>query len=132
MARSLVGIVYRHQGRSAVSGVDCIGVPLVVATALGITKFDITNYGRRPDVIAFKRAMLDWGCRPVPYGERASGDVLQMSFPRWPVHCGVVDLGADGVEWLVHSMASRRKVVREQLSQLRDAQVSCAWRFPDG
>lgn len=49
-ARSLVGVRFRHQGRSE-HGLDCIGTIIVARLKLGpweATKFDVVNYRRNP------------------------------------------------------------------------------------
>jgi cell wall-associated NlpC family hydrolase len=48
-ARSWLGVPFRHQGRSR-SGIDCVGLPIVVCQSLGLLppSFDVANYGRTP------------------------------------------------------------------------------------
>ena len=48
-ARGWVGVPFRHQGRDY-SGIDCVGLPIVVGQSLGLfdQRLDIANYGRLP------------------------------------------------------------------------------------
>ena len=48
-ARELIGTPYLHQGRKAGMGIDCIGVPIVVADRLGLGNFDRLDYSKTPD-----------------------------------------------------------------------------------
>lgn len=131
LAKSLYAqkIPYRHQGRS-LSGLDCIGVPFYIMHYYDFSRFDLTDYGKRPNIIAFRKALADSGCRLIPYKDRAPGDILQMSYPQWPTHCAILEV-ENSVEWIIHSMLTRKKVSREVLSAQKDAQVSCAWRMPE-
>lgn len=62
--------------------------------------------------------------------DKADGDLLQMSFARWPVHCGVLEVDEAGTEWLIHATRTYKKVKREPLSDLHEGRVMLAWRFP--
>lgn len=50
-ARSWIGTPWCHQGRSRVLGVDCAGLVICVARALGLVApdFDVSGYPRMPD-----------------------------------------------------------------------------------
>lgn len=64
-ARSWVGVPFRHQGRDY-SGIDCVGLPIVVGQSLGLfdQRLDIANYGRLPTGELIER--LREHCRPLP------------------------------------------------------------------
>ena len=51
VARSLLRTPYHEQGRLPGVGIDCAGVPIVVACALGLVPagFDFLGYSARPD-----------------------------------------------------------------------------------
>jgi cell wall-associated NlpC family hydrolase len=48
-ARSWLGVSFRHQGRDS-NGIDCVGLPIVIARTLGLLPkdFDTSVYGRLP------------------------------------------------------------------------------------
>jgi hypothetical protein len=50
-ARTLLKTSYHQQGRLPGVGIDCAGVPIVVARHLGLVApdFDVTGYSARPD-----------------------------------------------------------------------------------
>lgn len=45
-ARSLIGTRFFHQGRSRESGLDCVGLLVLVARETGIPHVDSTQYGK--------------------------------------------------------------------------------------
>jgi cell wall-associated NlpC family hydrolase len=110
-ARTWVGVPWRHQGRSD-RGVDCVGVPVLVARSLGISDYDMTNYPRRPDgsFISYFREHLD----PVRPDEARDGDVLVFAEGRHPCHCGIRTT-RHGRPAVVHAHAGRRAVLEETL-----------------
>lgn len=129
-ARSLVGVPYRHQGRDRDSGIDCAGVPVVIAREVGISGFDTTRYSRRPKPREMDRAMAEAGCRKIPMKDMAPGDILRLAMPTWPVHCAILDEDGKG-QWIIHAWLSARKVVRESLGPERRADIRSVWRFPE-
>ncbi|MFD1381487.1 C40 family peptidase [Fodinicurvata halophila] len=48
-ARGWLGTPFRHGGRCRGAGVDCIGLAIGVAKALGLPHADAAGYPRRPD-----------------------------------------------------------------------------------
>ena len=129
-AREYVGTPYRRKGRSKDSGVDCIGLVICVAHDLGISPYDTGAYSDRPNVREFDRLMLEAGCRMLPHVQLASGDIVRLAMPRWPVHCAVYEEAADGSRWIVHAYLPHRKVTRDPLTPARESQVSSTWRYP--
>ena len=59
-AKKLVGIKYRHQGRSGI-GLDCVGVPIYIAHKLGLFTFDTKAYSPRPNPDEFTQHMIASG-----------------------------------------------------------------------
>lgn len=120
-ARSYLKVRWHHQGRSR-AGVDCIGLVVVVAHQLGLSRADVADYGRLPDGKALRgllaqHLMITRDAQP--------GDVLLMRMERNPLHVGIVsDVG------LIHAYAPMRQVVEHRLDDLWRARVVSAFSFP--
>lgn len=121
-ARSWVGTRFRHQGRTR-NGVDCIGLLVCSARAVGLELVDRTDYARRPDgrqLAAELRAQLV----PIELAAALPGDVLLLSFDRSPGHVALVsDAG------LIHAAALLRRVVEHRMDELWRGRVRGAFRF---
>lgn len=109
-ARSWLGVRWRHQGRTR-HGVDCAGLVVQVGKALGLTEFDMTNYGRRPDSMNFAKFFVDGGAVSKSVAAALPGDILLFRDGYFPCHCGI--LTPDGT--FVHAFATRRAVVEDPL-----------------
>lgn len=116
-AREWIGVKWQHQGRTR-HGVDCVGLLVVTGSALGLDGYDWTDYPRRPDgrfvrhfkdVLKIKRvsAMDD-------------GDVVIFSDGGHACHCGIMSTFR-GAPAVIHSVVSRRKVVEESMTGVRDS-----------
>lgn len=113
-ALTWVGVPYRDKGRSRTDGVDCAGLIVKVAHAVGYTDYDSRRYTTRPNVADFLRELrghLD----EIPMSELGHGDVLVLRGPRLPVHCGIVEVDPRGNEWLIHAYRPVGQVIRTSL-----------------
>ena len=98
-ARSLLGVPFRHQGKSADTGVDCRGLLLVVGERLGrqlIGEYR-DNYARDPDPVEFRQA-LETEFELLPsIVDAKPGDVFLIRFPRQTpeqaTHAGILAEG---------------------------------------
>lgn len=88
-ARSWIGTPFVHQGRLKGIGVDCIGVVVGVAKALGLSGYDKTDYGRAPNP-AEMRAELATHMQPIAFKDVRPGDVLWFRVEGEPRHVGIV------------------------------------------
>lgn len=119
-ARAWAGTRWHHQGRSR-AGVDCVGLVIKVAHALGLSAFDIADYARQPDP-AMMRALLAEHMEPIAKPE--PGDVLLMRFEKEPQHVAIMtDRG------IIHAYAQARKVVEHRLDSLWRGRIVGAYRF---
>src|SRR5258705_11857517 len=82
------GTPYRHQGRLKGVGVDCIGLLVGVAHALGLTDYDLTDYDKRPD--GSLRARMNEQLDPIPLNEAKAGDVLLFALAAARSDVGIV------------------------------------------
>lgn len=129
-ANELVGVRYRHQGRT-LHGIDCVGVPIYIAAKLGIKEWDTTAYGPRPNVREFDRLIMDTGAKLLPFAEMSSGDMLRMNYQGWPVHIGIYEVDSKGQEWIIHAYASHKMVTRDSLTDHMKQFIQSVWRFPE-
>jgi hypothetical protein len=116
-AKTWIGVPYRDKGRDRF-GVDCIGVPIMVARELGLSDYDTLDYTKRPDPADFlrgARSQLDVRGRD----EIGHGMLAVLREPRHPCHAGIVERDGTGRLWLIHSYAPARMVVREALTEER-------------
>ena len=75
VAKSMVGVPFRHQGRSRETGVDCVGLLAVILSELGDEPHEFREYGTRPDPDDLLRH-ASIGMIPIPEHEAKPGDVL--------------------------------------------------------
>ena len=119
-AQALVGIPYQRQGRT-VAGVDCVGLVVVAAQAVGfdLSEHDTTDYGRFPSA-ADLRTRLDASLADAD--ELEAGCIVLMNAPELgAVHVGIV-AQRNGTPTLVHAVDKRGCVVEHRLdSHLRSA-----------
>lgn len=121
-ARRLIGVRFRHGGRSA-QGVDCIGLLTVAYASAGITLNAPGDYAKRPTVpYAFAQA-ASFASR-IDASDAGPGDIVQMSYGRAPVHFGILT-EASGV---VHSAALLRRVVENSLPKSGEGRAIAYWR----
>lgn len=100
-ARELVGIRFRPQGRSAQTGLDCVGV-VALAVGAGRVPRDYALRGGSPERLAAELEAA--GLRRV--GAACAGDVLVMAAGPAQLHLGIFT--GTG---LVHGDAGLRRVV---------------------
>jgi cell wall-associated NlpC family hydrolase len=125
-ARIWLGVPWRHQGRSR-AGIDCVGLVIQVAHALGISDYDHTTYGRRAQGQSFVehfRSHMDGVTIP----DARPGDVLVFAEQAYPCHCGFLTEHLRHPH-LVHAHALRRKVIEEAYAGEWPAKVKFAFRF---
>lgn len=120
-ARSWIGVSWVHQGRTR-HGVDCIGLLLVTAWALGLTDYDVRGYGRVPDGDFMRRECDRLMTRT---DDPQAGDVLVMRFAREPQH--VLIRTERGV---LHAWAVPGRVVEVSMPDAWRRRIVAAYRVP--
>lgn len=133
-ARALVGTPYRHQGRSGV-GIDCAGVPIVIAKKLGLVADDfdreLGGYPREPDGFLLQQHCDRFMLR-IAWAAAKAGDVLLV---RWgtgvPQHLGVLVPYRHGGWSMIHAENRRhRRVCETRVVFGSEMQLVCAYRMP--
>jgi len=109
-ARKWKDTPWRHMGRNT-NGIDCVGLPVMIAKALGIFHYDVKGYAREPanlDMLKHFRAnMIEY-----PVVEAKAGDVIIFRDGKFPFHVGIIGDKYDDLS-LIHAYAGRRKVIEE-------------------
>lgn len=120
-ARRWLGVRFLHQGRSA-AGLDCVGLVLVVAKALGALSldYDVKGYGLEPHPqLAEKlRAAL------LPSSVR-EGAVLLLKFAGQPRHLALCTGGT-----LIHAYKPRGAVIEHGFDMKWRKRVCGAYTLP--
>lgn len=123
--RFTVGTPYKHRGRIAGVGLDCVGVPMCALAMCGLTLPEPPPYGTFPGSIIHG---LIQHCDEVPLCDRTEGDLLAIMWKDEPRHAVViVDRGDDGIDMIVHALARLGKVAMHPMS--RSYRVHSCWRF---
>ena len=127
-ARTWLGTPFRHQGRAKGAGVDCAGLVVGVAKALGLSEFDTTAYGRLPNGHQMRR-LCDEHLRSIQLDALLPGDVLLMAWRRYPQHLAIVADHPQGLG-IVHAHESAGQVVEHRLDEVWRARIRAAYAFP--
>lgn len=125
-ARGWLGVPFVHAGRSR-TGIDCIGLLIVVAHALGLMDYDFRNYARlvNPDVL---RAGLEQFCDLAPPGPLLAGDVVVFRILGVAQHVGIV--GQGGPEpMLIHTYDSAGRVSEHPLDAFWMRKIVAVYRW---
>lgn len=128
-ARKHEGTPFHHQGRLSGVGLDCVGLGVVVARALGVHVTDTTDYPPETDGVALQRALTE-SCREVR-GPRILGDLLQFRRGRDQWHVGILtELGVPGK--MIHAMSrtdGTGRVVEEPIPVQWSRRCVGVWRL---
>lgn len=132
VARSLVGVRFKHQGSNPETGLDCRGVIEHIGLVLWGREIPLRDYQRAPsgaEFLAKMRAELE----EVPVEEALEGDAVLMHFPHCdePQHGGVLAQGPYE-RMLIHAWEGRGEgsVREEPLRGWKLRNIDFAFRFP--
>lgn len=136
-ARGFAGVRFRHQGRCAATGMDCLGLVVAVARQLNLKsrvpphpplgELDRTDYGLLPDGAALK-AVLDRHVWPIDPQDAGEGSLLLMRLDGNPQHLGIRTVLPDGRAGLIHAYRQAGKVVEHQFASPWVEAVVAAYR----
>lgn len=127
-ARQWLGTPFRHRGRLKGVGVDCIGLAVGVARALGMPVTDRLGYPRRPDAETL-RAGLSGQLERLDPDQAIPGDLLRLSVNGKATHVGILSRLPDGRPGLIHAYAPCRKVVEHGWDGRWPGPAVDAWRW---
>jgi cell wall-associated NlpC family hydrolase len=126
-ARKWKNVRWRHEGRNE-HGIDCVGLPAVVAWKLGISDYDFHGYAREPSNLSllkhFRLAMIE-----KPVAQVQIGDVVAFRDNRYPFHVGIIANKYDQLS-VIHAYAARKKVVEELYNPEWSKLVLACFEFP--
>ncbi len=121
-ARTCVGTRFRPQGRTPGLGLDCVGVVLVAARAVGVGVPVLPAYALGGDhAHDLEAVLLAAGCRPVTAA--AAGDILVIAAAPRHRHLAVVTPAG-----VVQAHAGLGRVVEGPIDS--SWAVLAAWRLP--
>lgn len=123
VARAAVGIPFRHQGRSD-AGLDCAGLVVRIAAAIGADYVDVSGYSRRPSNGVLQNALDMQPCLERIYGEPQPGDVLLMRFTGEPQHLAIL-----AGQTIIHALLQSGKVSEHDFDDLWKSRVVRVYRF---
>lgn len=127
-ARTYIGVRWLHQGRSR-EGVDCVGLPAVVAADLRGLVLQLPDYQTRTtdeQMLKICRQHL----APVATADAQPGDVVVLGFERQRHMAMLGDYPGGGLS-LIHAYLPNRKVVEQRLDSVWAGRILAAFRFPE-
>lgn len=130
-ARSWVGTPWVHQHRAKGHAVDCAGLIIGVARALGLVPadFDVGGYGTAPDGRLL--AMCQAHMRPVTRDAMQPGDVVVVAVKSDPQHMGILAPYPGGRLAMIHATSTgARGVVESRLVFTPVLQFRAAFALP--
>lgn len=124
-ARACIGTPFRHQGRLPGVALDCAGLVIAVAQAVGADYYDVPGYGLRPAGGLLESSLDGQPClEPVLTAQRQPGDILLMRFATEPQHLSIFT-----GETLIHAYSNVGKVCEHRLSAVWAARILRSYRF---
>lgn len=132
VARSLIETPFRHQGRAAQGVLDCAGLIVSIASAIGAEYIDQQGYSHHPSNGLLESALDAQPCLVrVPLNDMQPADVLLMKFASDPQHLAIY-VGFSSVYQdigIVHSYAQAHKVCEHRLTDEWRSRIVRVYRF---
>lgn len=119
--RSFIGTPYLHQGRSTL-GMDCVGVPILALSQIGLQCDDLFGYSSQPDGTTL-RENVEKHLGPA-VARWKPGDIVLMRWHEnrrgrvvYANHVGVLGVAPYGNRWtLIHSFKAEQRVTECSLA----------------
>lgn len=125
-ARAWLGVPYQHQGRTR-HGVDCIGLLLCVAHALGLSAYETHAYSRNPSGYRMARLMAHHLTR-IDFTQVGPADVLHLATVTEPQHVAIVSRAHP--LYVIHADSAAGRVVEVRLDERLLKRVRGSYRVP--
>lgn len=125
-ARTWLDVPWKHQGRLR-TGVDCAGVIIKTAQAVGYSEFDITDYTRNAQLhrlLSYFDEHMDY----VNPKDAAPADVGIFRDSAYPCHVGIFS-EKNGMLHVIHGHAKRGKVIEEPYELDLKSRIVRAYKF---
>lgn len=123
-ARTWMGTRWQHQARLKGVGVDCAGLVLETARALGLADWHYDNYPRFPD--GSLKSECDKVMTPIRMADLGAADVLLFSWNNSPCHLAILT----DPDHIIHAYAINRKVVEHRINAVWWASVTGVYHIP--
>lgn len=131
-ARAEISTPFRHQGRISGKALDCAGLIIMVAKAIGAECLDFTGYSRHPSDGLLESALDAQPClERVALADMQPGDILLMRFNSEPQHLAIF-AGYSPVyqaEGIIHAWLQARKVCEHVLTDEWRSRIVRVYRF---
>ncbi len=125
-ARKYMNVRWKHQGRNPKDGIDCAGLIVLTAKALGLSDYDYTNYTRRPTGDFVKH--FDEHMERKPFHEVQEGDVLILRDGVYSCHCGFATF-RHGTLHILHGYFVAGKVIEQPWDSNLMAKLTRVYQF---
>lgn len=125
-ARSCIGTPFRHQGRIIGAGLDCAGLGIVVAKAVGIEIKDFSGYPSQPFDGMLKKMFDEQDfLQQINLSDAKPGDVLLMRISSAPQHVAILsDKG-----YMIHAYRGVGAVVEQRIDDFWNSKIVAVYRF---
>ena len=122
-ARACLDTPFAHQGRIPGLALDCAGLVVVVAKAIGADYNDHRGYSRSPSNGLLEAALDAQPCLDRVY-DMQPGDVLLMRFASDPQHLAIY-----AGDTIIHSYSQVGKVCEHRLADVWRSRIVRVYRF---
>lgn len=125
-ARACVGTPFRHQGRLPGVGLDCAGLGIIAAKAVGIEIKDFSGYPAHPFDGMLKKMFDEQAyLQQIGIHDAAPGDVLLMRINAAPQHVAI--LAENG--YMIHAWQNIGKVAEHKIDEIWQRKIVAVYRF---
>jgi cell wall-associated NlpC family hydrolase len=122
-ARDLLGIPFRHRGRTR-AGLDCAGVVYLARKQAHGIDIDFRVYPSRPTSQFVLDKIASYGTR-IPIASATPGDVVVLRLGSFSTHLGVLTDGG-----VVHAMPGAGVVETPRTELSNNGSIAAAFRLP--
>lgn len=126
VARQLINISYKKQGRNIKHGLDCIGVPCWISEQFGVDISDMINYPEDPSDLLMKERM-DHHLKQITKDEVQPGDFVLMK-GLVPQHIALITAIEPEIV-ILHSYKAIGKITESEMSESWKNRIVGWYRF---